>query len=340
MSFSKNHKKFQNVNNKYRHLIVLGAGASIAADNYSNGLCKKKLPSMKNLLEVVGLKKLVENIPSNFPKDDFEAFYSKLYGSSDHTKLREKIENKVCEYFQEMELPNSPTLYDYLILSLRSKDLIATFNWDPLLFAAFERNKEVADLPRLTFLHGNVSIGYNSETGESGPVGSLSKIGAKFHPTKLLYPVEEKDYNKDPFLKNQWSKTIKALSHAHIVTIFGYSAPKTDIAAMKLFGDAWGNVQKRNNEQFEIINIQDEKELRMTWNNFIHTHHYEIYDNFFKSRLARNPRRTGESYQKQFFPSNLDEFLAGDNKVPENFKTLKEMQDWFQPLIEAEKEGI
>jgi hypothetical protein len=35
-----------------------------------------------------------------------------------------------------MEIPDHVTLYDELLLTLRSKDLIATFNWDPLLLQA------------------------------------------------------------------------------------------------------------------------------------------------------------------------------------------------------------
>jgi hypothetical protein len=32
-----------------------------------------------------------------------------------------------------LELPDHPTVYDHLLLSLRKKDAIFTFNWDPFL---------------------------------------------------------------------------------------------------------------------------------------------------------------------------------------------------------------
>ena len=46
-----------------------------------------------------------------------------------------EIETRVDEYFADLELPGHPTIYDRLVLSLREKDLIATFNWDPFLYS-------------------------------------------------------------------------------------------------------------------------------------------------------------------------------------------------------------
>lgn len=41
-------------------------------------------------------------------------------------------------------MTESPTIYDYLLLSLRKKDVVATINWDPLLVQALEGSlKEV-----------------------------------------------------------------------------------------------------------------------------------------------------------------------------------------------------
>ncbi|MHA1748548.1 MAG: hypothetical protein ACTSXN_02865 [Promethearchaeota archaeon] len=46
-------------------------------------------------------------------------------------------------------MTESPTIYDYLILSLRKKDVIATFNWDPLLVQAAWKNRNF-DLPNIS----------------------------------------------------------------------------------------------------------------------------------------------------------------------------------------------
>lgn len=63
-------------------------------------------------------------------------------------------------------------------------------------------------------------------------------------------------------------------------TIFGYSAPKTDISAIELLKEAWGTAEKRNLEEIEIIDIRSEEDLRQTWDEFIHSHHYTTHSNF------------------------------------------------------------
>lgn len=71
-----------------------------------------------------------------------------------------------------MKLPSEPTTYDYLVLSLRSKDLLAKFNWDTFLYQAWVRNsKFTKDLPYLSFLHRNVAIGNSKEDNRCGPIG-------------------------------------------------------------------------------------------------------------------------------------------------------------------------
>jgi hypothetical protein len=66
--------------------------------------------------------------------------------------------SKICK------LPNEPTIYDHLVLSLRPKDLIATFNWDPFLYQAFVRNGHVGDMPYLAFLHGTMNDSITAPT--------------------------------------------------------------------------------------------------------------------------------------------------------------------------------
>lgn len=325
------------------HVVILGAGSSIAStlrDNEKNG---KSMPSMNNIVQVLGLDPLVEQLPDEIKKhkNDFEKLYSKLHEKTDLEKIREKIENDIYNFFKDLELPDVPTIYDYLIFSLRPKDVIATFNWDPFLYQAYNRVGKFTDTPGVLFLHGNVSIGYSELDERSGPAGWNSKsTSGCFTPTKLLYPVEKKDYNSDIFIKGQWEALADELKIAERVTIFGYSAPVSDIEAISLLQQAWGSPDDRNMEQFELIDIREEMYVKKSWEKFIHSHHYNYYNSFFKSSICNHPRRTIESYRHWAQPIVLSDAFQEGNKVPEDFKTLDDMFKWFKPLIDAENDFL
>ena len=241
-----------------------------------------------------------------------------------------------------MKLPDEPTIYDYLVLSLRPRDLLATFNWDPFLFHAFNRNRRFTrDLPLLSFLHGNVSIGYCAEEKRSGPAGMYARQdGGHFEPTKLLYPIKEKDYTKDEFISMEWGKLKYWLSHesTKLVTVFGYGAPETDVEAVRLLDEAYGGKDARNMEQFEIVDIQNEDTVVKRWDKFIHSHHYDYSTDYFESLLSYNPRRTSESYFQHMLPMTPDEAFSESNPVPSDIKTMDALWEWHRPLIEAEEE--
>lgn len=59
-------------------------------------------------------------------------------------------------------------------------------------------------------------------------------------PTKLLYPIGDKNYNNNPFIKEQWNVLIQKINQAYALTIFGYGAPKSDVAAINLMKKAGG----------------------------------------------------------------------------------------------------
>mgnify|MGYP000904602949 CR=1 FL=1 len=323
------------------HVVILGAGASIASTFRNSELNGKKLPSMDNFIEIVGLTDIVQNLPDYLVSKNFEELYSKLHKDNTQSDEILEIEKRVYDYFKDMQLPNQPTIYDYLVLSLRPKDLIATFNWDPFLYQAFVRNGQVADMPYLAFLHGNVALGYSKEDKRSGPIGYQMRIdGGIFEPTKLLYPVDEKNYNDDEFISIEWERLKVWLNSESTkrVTIFGYGAPKSDFEAIKLLNEAWGTRDERNMEQFEIIDIREEETVRQNWDNFIHSHHYDYSTDYFKSSLAYNPRRTSESYFQHYLPMTPSEAFSESNPVPSDFKTLEELWEWHKSLIEAEKE--
>ncbi len=124
------------------HCFLLGAGASLAAfpNGDKNG---KKLPVMANFIEVLGLESLLEKAGYKPPFGNFEEIYAELSSKPEHEEIVTELETEIYEYFESLELPDEPTLYDHLILSLREKDVIATFNWDPFLFQAAARNNHI-----------------------------------------------------------------------------------------------------------------------------------------------------------------------------------------------------
>ena len=319
------------------HVVILGAGASIATTLRNPEESGRRLPSMDNFIQVVGLEDLIEE--ANLGGEmNFEELYSTLHEQNPESELLKRIETRVRGYFEEMSLPEEPTIYDYLVLALRPKDLIATFNWDPFLYQAWCRNHETGESPRLAFLHGNVAIGYSVEDERSGPAGYYSReTGHQYKPTKLLYPVTEKNYNESSFISRQWDRLTRCLDHCKRVTIFGYGAPDTDVEAVSLMKDAWGEKYERNMEQFEIIDIRPEKEITDQWSRFIHSHHYDYWNSYFDSILAKHPRRTGERFMTQFLPTTPDEAFQEPNPVPQDISSLRDLQVWHSPLIEAEE---
>jgi hypothetical protein len=315
------------------HVVILGAGASLAT--FPNGdKSGKKLPLMTNFIDVVGLSSILDRYSIDYKDRNFEEVYSDLYENSSYKELVESINTAVWNYFSGLELPAYPTLYDHLVLSLRNKDLIATFNWDPFLYYACWRNHKRAKLPYVVYLHGNVAVGYCETDNTKGWINSkCSKCGKKFIPSRLLYPIKQKGYTQDKFTRYEWETLKDALSSAYVLTVFGYSAPQSDIEAIELMKGAWGNKYQRNLEQIEIIDTKGEQELRDAWNDFIHTHHYNTSNDFYKSLMGLFPRRTCEAEWNYSMPAKP--IFYPHNPIPRNLG-FKELWEWYSPLIEAE----
>jgi hypothetical protein len=66
-----------------------------------------------------------------------------------------------------------------------------------------------------------------------------------------------------------------------MLTIFGYSAPSSDIEAVRLQKKAWGDLDKRQLEEVSIIDIISENEITKKWEQFIYSHHYRYSNDFF-----------------------------------------------------------
>lgn len=158
---------------------------------------------MNNFIEIVGLQDIVDKIPDNLKATNFEELYSNLHNDNPDSEFIKEIEKRVFAYFNSMELPNEPTVYDYLVLSLRAKDAIATFNWDPFLYQAWCRcRKYTNDLPPIFFLHGNVSIGWDSTGKRFGPAGMFNPENRQeFVASRLLYPITQKTINRMSLFK-------------------------------------------------------------------------------------------------------------------------------------------
>lgn len=329
------------VYNGLRHVVILGAGASIASTMRNPEKGGKLLPSMNNFIDVVGLNDLMDQVPTDLRSENFETVYGNLFKHDPKSAILEEIQARTHSYFEAMKLPDEPTIYDYLVLSLRSKDHVATFNWDPFLYQAFDRNRKFTkDLPYMSFLHGTVALGYSKEDKRSGPIGyQARREGGIFEPVPLLYPVGKKDYAQSEFIVEAWDdlkRILKKESKSVRTTIFGYGAPLSDVEAVSLLNESWGTPDDRDMEQFEIVDITEEAELRERWKGFIHSHHYDVSKDYFRSSLAYNPRRTCESYFSHNMPMTPNEAFRNNNPVPGNFRTLEDLWKWHEPLIEAE----
>lgn len=313
------------------HVVILGAGASYAA--FPNGdRSGRRLPLMNNFVETLGLEDLVTRTGLSFSSTNFEDIYSSISNDLKLQNVRDELEAKIYRYFRAMELPDHPTIYDHLVLSLRNKDFIATFNWDPFLVQAICRNGKRFKMPRVLFLHGNVEVGYCADGHMMGNNGiSCSQCGKRLTPTKLLYPIGKKNYHLNEFISRQWTTLADVLKHAFMVTVFGYGAPISDASAVDLLKNAWGDIDDRSLEEFEIIDVRDEDDLTRTWSPFIHTHHYKVYTSFYNSWIANHPRRTGEAYWNQFLKAKFIE----DNPLPKHAE-FKELWGWYCKLQEVE----
>jgi len=324
------------------HVVLLGAGASKAAFPHgdANGT---KLPLMEDIVTTVGLSDIVDslNVPDE-ERNNFELLYSNLVQEPANAGVVKEIEERIYGYFSTIELPPEITIYDKLILSLRDKDLIATFNWDPLLLLSYRRcgialNRIFnVDPPPIAFLHGNVSVGICREDKVTGFLNNrCSQCGRHLEPSRLLYPITCKNYSDDPFIEGQWELLRDQLQRSFFFTVYGYSAPKTDLDAIALMKESWTNNPRHKLCQLEIIDIQNENELEDSWDGFIVSHHYHIARKFEDSYMYHYPRRSIEA----FFDCYMQCEPWRRNPLPK-VQSVEELFDWLYPLLEQEANDI
>lgn len=316
------------------HVVLLGAGASLAA--LPNGDKRgQKPPLMANFISTLGLGPLLRDHGVKAIPDNFETLYSSLHGKPEYQPLLSELERKVYDYFAAFELPDIPTLYDHLLLSLRDQDFIATFNWDPLLVQAYIRNRKVLrELPTMLFLHGSVAVGHcQDHPGKVGPVGfRCPECRNGFVRTPLLFPVEKKEYAASPFIAREWEGVRTVLKDAYMLTVIGYSAPKSDVEAVALLHGAWDSNSSREFLETEVIDVKPEEEVEATWEPFFFSHHYSVHSSFYESTLGTHPRRSGEAV---FRRTMLCEWLEED-PFPKHLD-FPALYDWVQPFLAPER---
>lgn len=130
------------------HVVILGAGASCAAiptgDKYG-----RKISAMSGFIDKLGLNEIISKVSIHTSSDNLEDIYMELdersKNESDCNAVKNELENVIRYYMSDFELPDEPTIYDFLVMSLTNKDLIATFNWDPFLVQAIGRIQKYTD---------------------------------------------------------------------------------------------------------------------------------------------------------------------------------------------------
>lgn len=318
------------------HVVLLGAGASRAAFPSGDAFARR-LPLMKDFYEIVPIAEILDGAGINHKGKNFEEIYSDISESETLSEIKNDLELCVFDYFSSLKMPDIPTIYDHLILSLRKKDVIATFNWDPFLIQAIRRNRIQKEfLPTILFLHGNVMAGFCQKDKVHGVRGGICpKCKMEFEPSRLLFPVKSKPYNEFPEISDAWRYLELAFKSAFMITIFGYGAPISDESAIRLLERAWGSSEDRHMEQFEIVDIRPHDELLNSWERFIHSHHYGIHDDIYDSWLFNHPRRTGEAYINQYLEAKFIE----NNPIPQNV-TFPELWDWVSSLMSREHPSL
>ncbi len=312
--------------------MILGAGASKAAELHGDSLCSKlpvinELPDAIELATIVGLTEVEE------ARKDFEYYFSRIASKSDYSAITKEIEGRIHAYFASIAISGSVTVYDRLILSLRAKDCIATFNWDPLLGYAYRRNGFLKTLPELFFLHGNVLLGHCTKDNVFGWTDDKCfQCDSPFQASKLLYPIGEKNYSKEPTLQYQWERLQELLAGSWFVTVFGYSAPQTDKDATSRIISALESNDVKKLMEIEIINPRHEELLGASGpiGSIVEKKHSFGVAEWEAAYCLQYPRFTVEALFQAVMMNNP----IPPSKMPDTHN-LSELQGWYQEITNS-----
>ena len=269
---------------------------------------------------------------SEMQMENFELLFSSIVGVPEYSELQEKLENTVRAYFQSLKIPESVTLYDYLILSLTRKDAIISFNWDPFLLQAYLRNINVGNLPQLIFPHGNVGVGICFNCNIKGYSNfACPKCLKPFDDMPLLFPIQKKNYFESSIIRNEWQLARDYLGRAAGVTIFGYSAPETDLDAYNILKESYKKSDIIIIAPFTIINLKSQENVqREKWSEIYDEHMIQFFESFKDSNLWRSPRVSLE----YLFDAILQQNPRAYTKSYQEFETLEELQNFVKTITE------
>jgi len=286
---------------------------------------------MRDLTQTVGLRPLLTGRGIPCEEENFEALYSRLAADAKHAGLVRELEHRLEAYFSSLALPATPTLYDYLVLGLRGKDLIATFNWDPLLLQACARNSKVTSMPRVVCLHGCVSLGICYEHKKVADRRQLCRICHRpLAPMRLLYPAT-KDYNSDPLIRDNWATVERALEEAFYLTFVGYSFSEADMVAREKLQGAWASNHIRSLMETDVIDTSPSADLLRAIKSFRVEAHGRVFSRMQDAEPFINPRRSCEALWER-----TQEGSADEGRPYPNFKTLDDLHGYVRRLVADE----
>ena len=125
--------------------------------------------------------------------------------------------------------------------------------------------------------------------------GHCIHCGSALVPTKLLFPVNDKDYTSDPVIKEAWTHLDWYLGNAYFLTIFGYSAPITDVEARTRIVARIGSNSMKNLMQLEIVDVATDDLLNGNLKEVVEGIHYGSSMTIDHSWLTSHPRLTCEA---------------------------------------------
>jgi muconolactone delta-isomerase len=189
-------------------------------------------------------------------------------------------------------------------------------------------------MPQLAFLHGNVVVGFCADCRRCGwHDDTCDGCGASFTPSPLLFPTRDKDYKSHLFIANEWALLEDKLANAYFVTVFGYSAPSTDVAARDALLKVWSSNPAREIAEIELIDTKPRDELHQTWADFITRSHYITTDRFLQSYACWHPRRSCDA----LYAATMMNQPFKEGWLPE-FSSVGELRTWVDPLYREELE--
>jgi hypothetical protein len=80
------------------------------------------------------------------------------------------------------------------------------------------------------------------------------------------------------------------MAEAYYVTVYGYSAPTTDVEARALLLKSWTDNPTRELAEIDIVDIRDPSEVRDAWSDFIVRTHGGASKDFSYNRFNAAPQ--------------------------------------------------